>query len=117
MYNVKIQGIYATALTLYLIEQGFKVTRVTPTIRNRLPLEVNEVPADIEINDRWNTQGITVVGEPDAFYKLTDAFLDDFPGVIAHNSLAGSGSVYKAIVKRSNMVKGYSLIDLGNTVA
>ena len=116
MYNIKISGIYATALTLFFIEHGFKVTRAGPNTKSWAISENYEVSADIDIIDRWNLQGITANGEPDAFNKLLEVILEDFPGVVIHHSLAGSGSVYKAQVKKTNRVRGYSLVDLGSSM-
>ena len=62
MYKIKIRGIYATALTLLFIEAGYNVTKASDTVRDRVPMESTAEPADVDITNRWNYQGINIFG-------------------------------------------------------
>jgi protein associated with RNAse G/E len=67
--NLKIRGIYATALTKFCTDSGLFVTSPSPQIAERFrhhPRVCPDRPADIEITDTADCQGIVLTGREDA---------------------------------------------------
>ncbi|MCX8189497.1 MAG: DUF402 domain-containing protein [Nitrososphaeria archaeon] len=63
MTKVKVRGIYATALTKLLLENGFKIAQPSIEIINRLNIEPNEENFDAEVRDRLDKNGVIVIGK------------------------------------------------------
>jgi len=81
--NVRIRGIYSTALTSLLLRNDFKVVQPSATIGERfnLPEEAEKgLLPDLDIYDRLDRQGVNAVGDEDsvkAFTDLLKSTLDD----------------------------------------
>ena len=41
MFTVKVSGIYTTALTLFLVEKGYKTTQIAATLKSELGLDIS----------------------------------------------------------------------------
>ncbi|MEM2506683.1 MAG: hypothetical protein QXF61_06570, partial [Nitrososphaeria archaeon] len=63
MSKVKVRGIYSTALTKLLLENGFKIAQPSIEIINRLNIEPNEESFDAEVRDRLDRNGVRDPGE------------------------------------------------------
>jgi Ribonuclease G/E len=74
--NVRIRGIYATALTHLLREAGHTVVQASPPIRERFDSEfaVEEYGVAVETTD--DRQGVGVHGDPDAVSSVADRLAD-----------------------------------------
>ncbi|MEM3726194.1 MAG: DUF402 domain-containing protein, partial [Candidatus Bathyarchaeia archaeon] len=64
--KARVRGIYSTALTKLLLDNGFEIIQPSATIRKRFNLEENQSPPDLKIKDRYDLQGIRVLGSPEA---------------------------------------------------
>jgi len=62
--RVRVRGIYTTALTALLLEQGSTIVDASPAIQQRFGLPQREALKDVSICDRRNRQGIIIEGEP-----------------------------------------------------
>ena len=58
--SVRVRGIYTTALTALLLEQGYTIVDASPAIQERFGLPHREALEDIGIFDRRNRQGVIV---------------------------------------------------------
>jgi protein associated with RNAse G/E len=85
MSRVKVRGIYATALTRLLLDNGFKIVQPSAPIRERFKLpnimEEGSQP-DIEINDRLDKQGINVVGDASSVEKFISILFENLEDVV-----------------------------------
>ncbi|MEM2660367.1 MAG: DUF402 domain-containing protein [Nitrososphaeria archaeon] len=70
MSKVKVRGIYSTALTKLLLENGFKIAQPSIEIINRLNIEPNEESFDAEVRDRLDRNGVIVVGKNEAIRDI-----------------------------------------------
>ncbi|MEM3672683.1 MAG: DUF402 domain-containing protein [Candidatus Bathyarchaeia archaeon] len=77
MFKARVRGIYSTALTKLLLDNGFEIIQPSATIRKRFNLEENKSPPDLKIKDRYDLQGIRVLGSPEAV-NVFQALLHDF---------------------------------------
>jgi hypothetical protein len=62
MMKAKVRGIYSTALTKMLLENGFQIVQPSLTIKNRFGLSDGLASPDLVIKDRYDLQGIRVLG-------------------------------------------------------
>ncbi len=66
--NIKIRGIYATALTKLFGDAGYGLADPSSTIRKLFGLEEPELQPDITIKDRDGHQGVEIQGESELVY-------------------------------------------------
>ncbi len=114
MVTAKISGIYSTALTLFLMEQGFQVVKpdASPQSKSyKIP-----GPTDITIQDRWNRHGVVASGEKDTINRLIDIFEEHLPHTIIRHANVGVGGIYKAVILQKNPAKEYCLVTLTDDI-
>ncbi len=91
MFRAKVRGIYATALTRLLLDNGFKIVQPSAPIKERFKLSdtLEEVSQpDIEISDRFDKQGVNVVGNATAAEKFVSILLGTLDDVIVRRRLS-----------------------------
>ncbi|MHA1917776.1 MAG: DUF402 domain-containing protein [Candidatus Ranarchaeia archaeon] len=110
MFTVKVSGIYTTALTLFLVEKGYKIVKVSDETTSKKSKNKEEI--DIEIYDRWNLHGINITGDKAAVNKLMDIIEDEFPESIIRYSDVSFGGIYKTQIIQKNKLRGYTLVAL-----
>ena len=66
MTRVRLRGIYTTALTRRLLDEGHDVVQASPPIRERFEAELDATPRDVWLTDTDARQGIGVSGPSDA---------------------------------------------------
>ncbi|EMA60686.1 DUF402 domain-containing protein [Halorubrum lipolyticum] len=74
--NVRVRGIYATALTRTLLDAGHEVVDASPPIRRRFDAEFETAPPDVRIATTDDRQGVGAHGDPDAVASLRDLLTD-----------------------------------------
>lgn len=89
-FRAKVRGIYTTALTKILLDNGFKIVQPSEVIRARFNLpataEENHQP-DVEISDRLDKQGVSIVGRADAVNKVASILMDLLDDVIVRRQI------------------------------
>ena len=91
MLKAKIRGIYATALTRLLLDNGFKIVQPSLVIRKRFNLPEDNCQPDLEINDRFDKQGINVTGDSASIEKLASILFDMLDDVIIRRKISVFG--------------------------
>jgi len=91
MFRAKVRGIYATALTRLLLDNGFEIVQPSAPIRERFKLP--DMPEgfnqpDIEISDRFDKQGVNIIGNATATEKFVSILLDTLDDVIVRRQLS-----------------------------
>lgn len=72
--RVRVRGIYATALTSLMLEEGFLVVQASKPIRDRFGLPENNAPADVTVkSDDRRPDELLVIGMPGAADAVFDA--------------------------------------------
>jgi len=90
-FKAKVRGIYTTALTKILLDNGFRIVQPSMLIRERFRLPVtleDSCQPDIEIDDRFDRQGVNVVGYASAARKLASILLNLLDDVIVRHHMA-----------------------------
>lgn len=114
--KVRVRGIYATALTKFLLDRGYLVVQPSDIIVQRFKIDnPSYAPPDITIKDSERVRGaLTIIGKGhalDEFLRDLAEFCDEF---VLWRSKIPLHTVVKAVVKRveSNRV----VFDLGNNI-
>jgi len=73
--NVRLRGIYATALTRRLLDAGHDVVAASDPIRERFDAEFGSDPHDVAVETTGDRQGVGVTGDPEAVDAAVDALV------------------------------------------
>jgi len=111
--NARVRGVYSTALTKLLLDNGFDIAQPSVAIRERFGLKEMEEPPDLDVYDKPNRQGVQVLGRNEsleAFISILRNLLDDV--IIRRWKVAPEG-IYKGLVKNVDPVNNSVLVDIG----
>ncbi|MEM3055167.1 MAG: DUF402 domain-containing protein [Candidatus Bathyarchaeia archaeon] len=78
--RAKVRGIYTTALTKLLLENGFQIVQPSQAIKTRFSIPDNNGPSDIKVKDRYDLQGVVALGTAEAtetFKAITHSYFED----------------------------------------
>lgn len=116
MAKVRIRGIYSTAITKLLIDNGFDIAQPSATTRERFRLKRNDEPPDLDVYDRLDLQGVRALGKAEpitGFVSVLQSCLDD---VIIRKWPFTIDGIYKGLVKGADPETHSLLVDIGSTV-
>ncbi len=112
---IKIRGIYSTALTKIMLDNGFAITQSSPTLNERFNLESNIAQPDIDIVDFENRQGIITTGETSEVIKIEEVLRKEFEDAVFRIPITKLNSIYKAKVVKVEGNRAF--VDIGNLYA
>ena len=115
-WKVKIRGIYSTALTKLLFDHGFEIVQPSATVKERFRLKENDDSPDLEVDDRYDQQGVQALGtvkSVNAFTSTLQSCLDD---VIIRKWRVAADGIYKGLVRAVDSETNSFLIDIGSVV-
>lgn len=95
-FRAKVRGIYTTALTKILLENGFTIVHPSEVTKLRFNLQEtpnNSCQPDVEIFDRLDKQGVNIVGRADATNKIASILLEKLDDVIIRRQIQASAAV------------------------
>ena len=108
--NVRVRGIYTTALT-ELLGDDHDVVQASPPIRERFDRELAVAPADATVRTTADDQGVGVVGEPEAVATLRERLGGVGRDALAWTNPAPQGAVFRGVVTET--LGSGALVDLG----
>lgn len=112
--KAKVRGIYSTALTKLLLDNNFEIVQPSLTIKKRFGLSENAELPDLKIKDRYDLQGVRVLGTSeavDAFQTVLHAAFEDALTRKWHVSVDG---IYKGNTVGSD--EDTVQVDIGNGI-
>jgi len=109
-----IRGIYSTVLTKMLLDNGFNIAQPSLTIKKRFKLPDNSAAPDIKIKDRYDLQGVRVLGILDSVNTLQDILHSTLEDVITRKWIVSVDGIYKGELVESDENSVY--VDLGNDI-
>ncbi|MFB6097077.1 MAG: DUF402 domain-containing protein [Haloferacaceae archaeon] len=112
--NVRIRGIYATALTGLLTDDGHQVVQASPAIRDRFDADFPVADEDASVETTADRQGVTLEGDPDAVATLAERLAGVGLDAFAWASPAARGAVFDGYVSDTSGTG--ATVDLGETV-
>jgi len=113
MVSARVRGIYSTALTKVLLDQGFVIVQASKTQKDRFKVEEDHNSPDLVVHDRRDLQGIHALGRSetlDAFLGLLRSRLED---VITRKWAFTVDGIYKGVVKEIDVVTRTTTVDIG----
>jgi len=114
LMKAKVRGIYSTALTKLLLDNDFEIVQPSLTIRKRFGLPENPEPPDLNIKDRYDLQGVRVLGSSGAVGAFQSALHLVFEDVLTRKWQVSVDGIYKGNVVEPN--KDTVCIDVGNGI-
>lgn len=95
--RVRVRGIYSTAISKILNENGIELVDVTPSIASRLKISENRgVPADVTVKtENDNLSQIMLIGFPEAVDKVSEILETNIPDMLVFRPLTGLYATFK----------------------
>ncbi|MEM3700533.1 MAG: DUF402 domain-containing protein [Candidatus Bathyarchaeia archaeon] len=112
--RANVRGIYTTALTKLLLENGFEIVNPSLAIKKRFGLNDNFAPPDLKIKDRYDLQGIRILGTLEAVNKLHSILHSCFDDIITRRWLVSVDGIYRGNVVGSDEYGAY--VNIGNGI-
>ena len=113
--KVQVRGIYTTALTKMLLENGFEIVNPSLAIKKRFGLSENSSVPDMKIKDRYDLQGIRVLGKREAVEKFQSILHSNLEDALTRRWRVSVDGIYKGKVLETDGNTVY--VDIGsNTV-
>jgi len=112
--KAKVRGIYSTALTKLLLNNDFEIVQPSPTIKKRFGLPENPAPPDLKIKDRYDLQGVRVLGTSDAVNAFQSVLHLAFEDALTRKWHVSVDGICKGNVVESDEDTVY--VDIGNGI-
>ncbi|MEO3993452.1 MAG: DUF402 domain-containing protein [Desulfurococcaceae archaeon TW002] len=95
--RVRVRGIYSTAISKILSENGIELIDVTPSIASRLKINENRgLPADVTVKtENDNLSQIMLIGFPEAVEKVSEILETNIPDMLVFKPLTGLYTTFK----------------------
>jgi len=92
--NVRVRGIYATALTRTLLDAGHRVVQASTPIQRRFDADLPAADHDATIETGPQRQGVNVAGDPDAVATIRELLEDTGIDTLPWTDPAPVGAVF-----------------------
>ncbi|MDW8040097.1 MAG: DUF402 domain-containing protein [Nitrososphaerota archaeon] len=96
--KAKVRGVYATALTKLLLDNGFEVVQPSQTIKARFGLMDNNEPPDLKIRDKHDLQGVAALGTKEAINAFKTVLHENLDDVVTRTWGVSVDGIYKGCV-------------------
>ena len=95
--NIRVRGIYATALTKLLLDSGFEIVDVSTQIQDRFRIEdKREIPADVTVkSDEKDLCRLMVIGFPKQVDAVVRTIRESIPHCVYYEAYPNLYSVIK----------------------
>src|SRR4030067_2978386 len=113
VFKVRIRGIYSTALTKLLMDEGFDVVQPSTAIQERFGLKGNDESPDLDIEDRGDLQGIRVQGKNEPIKSVKLILQSGFDDVVVRQSATPVNGIYKGLIKNVDTASAMFFVDIG----
>ena len=113
MVKARVRGVYSTALTKLLLDEGFEIVQPSVTIRERFGLKESDESPDLDVYDRRDRQGVQALGKSEpikTFKSLLQSRLDD---VIVREWSVTVDGIYKGLIRGVDSTTHRILVNLG----
>ncbi|MEM3061081.1 MAG: DUF402 domain-containing protein [Candidatus Bathyarchaeia archaeon] len=112
MRKARIRGIYSTALTKLLLDNGFTIVQPSTEIEERFHLSKCEEQSDIEIYDKIDHQGVRAIGSSEAISALRN-LLKNFDDAVMRKYPFTLNGVYKGSIKLFDPRLRMAIVNIG----
>ncbi|MGB9959165.1 MAG: DUF402 domain-containing protein [Candidatus Bathyarchaeales archaeon] len=110
--KAKVRGIYTTALTKLLLENGFQIVQPSQAIKTRFSLPENSEPPDLKVKDRYDLQGVVALGSAEATEAFKTAMHSCFEDALTRKWRISIDGIYKG--RLLNADENMVYVEIGN---
>lgn len=110
--NVRVRGIYATALTRLLLDVGHDVVQGSTALRERFDVDLPPRNHDIALRTTEDRQGVSLAGESVAVASVQDRLAEVAIDTLAWRDSAPPGAVFDGRV--TDTLGDGAVVDLGD---
>lgn len=114
MNSARVRGIYSTAITKLLLDNGFEIVQPSLTLKERFRLDGKMESPDIDIYDRYDKQGVRVLGKAEAVQVFKSMLQNNFDDVVIHEWKVTADGIYKGLIRQLDAETNSLLVDLGS---
>jgi len=115
--KARIRGIYTTALTKLLLDNGFRIVQASAAIKQRFGLkEDDDNSPDLDIFDRRDCQGVKALGKAEPLNKLVSILQSLLEDVVVRKWVVTVDGIYKGLLKEVDSEAHIGLVDIGPAV-
>ena len=111
--NVRVRGIYATALTRTLLDAGHTVVQASPPIQRRFDADLPAADHDAAIETGPDRQGVNVAGDSETVDAIRELLVDTGIDTLAWADPAPVGAVFDGRVTET--LGSGAVVALGET--
>ncbi len=111
--RVRVRGIYATAITKLLLDNGLEVAHASEKIRERFGIEESGEPPTVTVKDTEQRHGVVVVGEYEHGKKVFEILREELSPVCWVSKLPLHSIVKGRVVAAKD---GSSIVEMGDYV-
>ncbi len=115
-FKARVRGIYSTAMTKLLLDNGFEIAQASPTIRERFNLDENMKSPDVDIYDRRNRQGVHATGTDKCLKALKTLLTQNLTDAVFRQQPFPIDGIYKGATKPAEETERFVPVDIGSTV-
>jgi len=116
LVKAKIRGIYSTALTKLLLDNGFEIVEPSLTLKEKLKLNSSNDAPDITLEDRYDRHGIRTFGNREATDGLKNVLQSHLDDVIVRKWPISINGIYKGLLRGVDLPTRSVLVDIGTAV-
>lgn len=114
--RARARGIYSTAISKLLLDEGFELSQTSADVADRFDAERDVSPADVEINSSEDGCGIVASGEIDAVSAVNDILMDNFTDIVKRDSEINVNSVYMGTIEKVDGRLKAAFVDIDDGV-
>lgn len=116
MVKAKVRGIYSTALTKLLLDNGFEMVAPSVASKERFQLDEPDASPDISIEDSHDRHGVHISGSREAADKVKDILQTTLDDAIVRKWPISVDGIYKGLLRGVDITTHSVLIDIGETI-
>ncbi|MBS7288423.1 MAG: ribonuclease E/G, partial [Candidatus Freyarchaeota archaeon] len=109
--QIRVRGIYSTALSKLFLEHGFSLTQSSAVLAERLRVERTMNPPNVEVYDTKNRQGVIVTGERGPLEKVIDVIKEELEDAVLRKTEVNLNAIYAGRIIRKYGEK--AIADIG----
>lgn len=113
MAKARVRGIYSTALTKLLLDNGFQIAEPSHSITERFGVKQNNDFPDLRIKDREDRQGVQIKGKAEPVGNFASVLRSLLEDAVTRRSPATINGVYKGSIKKNTAEDGSVWVDIG----
>ena len=112
LFNIRVRGIYSTAISKLLLDSGFNIVQSSDIIKDRLKIKKVAEYYDVDIKDLYNKQGISIIGNKLGLDTIIKIFSDKLLDIVVNKSQFPIDGIY--VGKVLSIKNNTALVSIGN---